>query len=271
MQLPTLPPRSLELTIGNTVIPYAVRESDQARRMKIVVTPPVQAIAKATEGATVEAMGEAMVEVVVPVGTPFDGARGIDAYLARKRRWIFDAVRQIHNAHREALHQHYLSGAKFQFGGRELMLDVQPGEVDTVRITCATKFEVVVPKDLDPEARIAAIRLAFDQFLRTEAERMMKEMGATHASSLGLEPTGYRLSETKGRWGSCGRDGIIRIHPRLAQAPKPAFEYVVAHEVTHLAHRNHGPQFWTTLGHTLPDWAERKTLLERWEAEHRAV
>ena len=55
------------------------------------------------------------------------------------------------------------------------------------------------------------------------------------------------------------------------QAPTAALEYVVAHEVAHLIHRHHEPEFWATLARTLPDWAERKGMLERWEAEHRAV
>jgi predicted metal-dependent hydrolase len=50
-----------------------------------------------------------------------------------------------------------------------------------------------------------------------------------------------------------------------------AFEYVVAHEVVHLLHRNHSAEFGRALGRALPDWADRKAMLERWEAEHRAV
>jgi predicted metal-dependent hydrolase len=48
-------------------------------------------------------------------------------------------------------------------------------------------------------------------------------------------------------------------------------EYVVAHELAHLIHRNHGPRFWKALGETMPNWAEGKAHLERWEGEHRAV
>ena len=64
---------------------------------------------------------------------------------------------------------------------------------------------------------------------------------------------------------------LSRANAFLAPAPAPAMEYVVAHEVAHLVHRNHGPMFWQTLAGTMPDWAEKKAMLQRWESEHRAV
>ena len=79
------------------------------------------------------------------------------------------------------------------------------------------------------------------------------------------------MSESRRSWGTCGKDRIVRVHWGLIQAPAAAMEYVVAHEVVHLIHRNHSPEFWQMVGQTLPDWAERKVMLERWEEEHRVV
>lgn len=240
------------LTIGATVIPYAVRESAHARAMKIVVTP-------------------ARVEVVVPVGTAIDGPKGVTEYVERKRRWVFNAVRELREKHRALLDQQYASGAKLQYRGRWLMLDVQPGDVSEVVISCRSKFHVRVPVALDPLARLEAVRGAFETWLRERALEAAERVGRHHEAGLGAVATGYRISDAKGRWGSCGREGLIRVHWRLVQAPAPAFEYVVAHEVVHLLHRNHSPEFWATLGRTLPDWADRKAMLERWEGERRAV
>ena len=242
----------MHLTIGRTVIPYDVRESAQARAMKIVVTP-------------------ATVEVVVPVGTALDGPKGATAYVDRKRRWVFNAVQEMKEKHRALLDQQYASGAKLQYRGRWLMLDVQPGDVTEVVITCRSKFHVMVPVVLDPVERLEAVRAAFDAWIRERAQDAVARLGRHHEAALGVTATGYRVSDAKGRWGSCGRDKVLRIHWRLLQAPAPALEYVIAHEVAHLVHRNHSPEFWATLGRTLPDWAERKAMLERWETERRAV
>jgi predicted metal-dependent hydrolase len=169
------------------------------------------------------------------------------------------------------LTQRYASGAKLQYRGRWLMLDVQAAEVAEVQITCRSKFHVVVPAGLGGVDRLEAIRAAFDRWLRERALDDVERFGRAHEATLGVKATGYRLSDARSRWGSCGRDGVLRVHWRLVQAPAAAFEYVVAHEVAHLLHRNHSAEFWSVLAQTLPDWTDREAMLERWETERRAV
>ena len=240
---------SHQLVVGSTVIPYEVRESAKARAMKIVATP-------------------SGVEVVVPPGTPPDA---VTAYVARKRRWVFDAVRELAARHEVLLDQQYGSGAKLQYRGRWLMLEVQPGDVEDVEIACRSKLHVSVPAQLAGVARLEAVRAAFDLWLRSRARDDLDRFGRKHAQTLGVTPGGFRVSEARSRWGSCGRDGVIRAHWQLVQAPVAAFEYVVAHEVAHLVHRNHSDEFWRTLASSLPNWREGKSMLERWEGERRSV
>lgn len=242
----------MHLAIGETVIPYAVRGSAQARAKRIVVRP-------------------GLVEVVVPVGTPVEGPEGVRAYVEAKRRWVFNAVRELDQRHRALLAQRYASGAKLQYRGRWLMLDVQPGEVDAVEITCRSRFHVRVPRALAAPQWPEALRAAFELWLRARAQDDAERLGRLHAASLGVQAAGFRLSESRSRWGSLGHDGVVRVHWQLAQAPLAAMEYVVAHELTHLLHRNHSPAFWAALGRALPEWRELKAMLERWEVERRGV
>ena len=151
------------------------------------------------------------------------------------------------------------------------MLDVRPEQVGHVGITCRSKFHVVVPADLAGMKRLEAIREAFDSWLHGRAERDLRRFRRHHEAKLRVEAKGYRLSQARSRWGSCGRDGVVRVHWRLIQAPRKAMEYVVAHELVHLLHRNHSPAFWSKLAETMSDWTEAKELLARWEEAHQAV
>ncbi|MEM0962271.1 MAG: SprT family zinc-dependent metalloprotease [Bacteroidota bacterium] len=240
------------LTVGQTEIPYEVRYSARATRKRIVVTP-------------------GRVEVVAPAGTPLEGSDSVLDYVHRKRRWVFDAVREIEAKHRRLLTQRFASGAKLQYRGRWLMLDVRAGDTEAVEVACRSRFHVTVPRGLDGVERLEAVRAALHGWLRERALRDARRFGRRHEVALGVRAAGVRLSDAKRRWGSLGRDGVVRVHWRLAQAPAPAMDYVVAHEVAHLLHRHHGPEFWAAVARALPDWRERKAMLEAWEQDHRAV
>ena len=64
-------------------------------------------------------------------------------------------------------------------------------------------------------------------------------------------------------WGSCGQDRQVNLNWHLVFAPKPVLEYAVVHEICHLRHRNHDPEFWQLVGQILPDWEARKVWLDR--------
>ena len=52
------------------------------------------------------------------------------------------------------------------------------------------------------------------------------------------------VRDARSRWGSCGPDGAMSFSWRLVFAPPEVLDYLVAHEVAHLVHMNHGPRFW---------------------------
>lgn len=64
------------------------------------------------------------------------------------------------------------------------------------------------------------------------------------------------------RWGSCQpQTGKITLNSKLVFYPKEAIEYVVVHEFAHFAHPDHSKAFWTLVAEIMPDYKERKKLL----------
>jgi predicted metal-dependent hydrolase len=82
-----------------------------------------------------------------------------------------------------------------------------------------------------------------DTFLRALALRTLSKETAEFASKAGLAARSVAIGDASTRWGSCTSDGRIRYSWRLILADPIARRYVVAHEVAHLAHLDHGPQF----------------------------
>ena len=64
------------------------------------------------------------------------------------------------------------------------------------------------------------------------------------------------------RWGSCNSiTKRIWINLQMAEKPLECLEYVVLHELIHLKVRNHGKDFTSEMNKFMPDWKERKSIL----------
>ena len=230
------------LQIGNTSIPYTVRYSSRAKYQRIVVTANA-------------------VEVVVPVNTPLDR---ISAFLNEKQRWLFNAVANRPDPP-TAVSQRYINGAKLLYRGCHLRLEIEAANVAEISIACQSHFQIQVPRSLANAEQPTAIATAIEIWMRDRALEAAESIAATYANKLGVMPKAIKLNNRKSAWGTCNKNRVVRINWHLIQAPVAVMEYVVAHEVAHLRHLNHSPEFWQTLATVMPDWKERKALLRAWE------
>jgi predicted metal-dependent hydrolase len=82
-----------------------------------------------------------------------------------------------------------------------------------------------------------------EQFLKRLALDALSRDTAEIAEKAGLRPTSVAVGDARTRWGSCSSTGAIRYSWRLILAPPEARRFVVAHEVAHLKHLNHGLAF----------------------------
>ena len=127
-----------------------------------------------------------------------------------------------------------VAGATIPFDGGDLLLHWDPGaprgprHADSI-VTCggpAERFGDRISRWLRDQAR-----------LRLFAE--------THALTIrhGIRDAPVSVGDAGTRWGSCSASGAIRYNWRLILAPPHVRAYVVAHEVAHRVHMNHGPDF----------------------------
>lgn len=112
-----------------------------------------------------------------------------------------------------------------------------------------------------PEAGLERRVTAF--LKRLAIETMSREV-ADFAAVAGVAVTGVSIGDAGTRWGSCTSEGRIRLSWRLILAPVEVRRYVVAHEVAHIAHLNHGPAFKALEARLFgPGLAEAKANLRR--------
>lgn len=92
--------------------------------------------------------------------------------------------------------------------------------------------------------------------LRWLKERARLVLGAeSHdmAEGAGLTLASVAIGDPRSRWGSCSSRGTLRYSWRLILAPPDVRRAIVAHEVAHLRHMNHSPDFHATHRELLGD------------------
>lgn len=97
--------------------------------------------------------------------------------------------------------------------------------------------------------------------LKKRALALVEERCAHVAQMYGLQFRKISIRAQKTRWGSCSRSGNLSFNYKIAILPPPVAEYIIVHELCHLAEMNHGKKFWDLVARTIPEHrAIRKAL-----------
>jgi predicted metal-dependent hydrolase len=119
-----------------------------------------------------------------------------------------------------------------------------------------------------PEARLGLERLHLtEQQGRREAHARILLIAQSEAAALGVSYTRLTLRDQRSRWGSCSSKGALSFNWRLVLAPHDVLDYVVVHEICHLAEHHHGPTFWQLVERRRPSYLDSKNWLDEhgWE------
>ncbi len=98
-------------------------------------------------------------------------------------------------------------------------------------------------------------RPVLERYLRQVARNDLVTRTRYWSERLGLFPARVIVGERKTRWGSCSRQRTVSYCYRLVMAPPHVVDAIVAHELCHLRHMNHGKGFYALLAESCP-WYE---------------
>ena len=71
------------------------------------------------------------------------------------------------------------------------------------------------------------------------------------------------IKNHKSRWGSCSKLGNLNFNYRIVFLPPHLQSYLVVHELCHLAHFNHGSEFWALVAQTCPTFKQCRREIRR--------
>ncbi|MCB1183651.1 M48 family metallopeptidase [bacterium] len=143
----------------------------------------------------------------------------------------------------------YGTGSTLAIRGEPCLIEVrEAGRRRTSRVERVgdTLVMHLVPRD------VFATRPVLEKYLRQVARTDLVARTAYWADRLGLHPQKVIVGERTTRWGSCSRRGTLSFCWRLILAPPHVIDAVVAHELCHLRHLNHGKGFYALLDKACP-------------------
>jgi predicted metal-dependent hydrolase len=221
-----------------TAIPYQLRRSARARRLRITVRP-------------------GGIDVVAPRRMR---EADIAAFVEQSRAWIdakLAALQRVLAAHPGSTR--LIDGSTILYRGEPVQLRVRAGARPQVREESG--IEVTVRAVLGDVDREAAVERMLMRWLRWSAQDDALSYVHRHGPRHDLMPAAVRIKQHKRPWGSCTAKGAINLNWRLILAPPAVFEYVVVHELCHLREPNHQAPFWRLVGEILPGFERQRRWL----------
>ena len=222
-----------------------IRRSAKAKHLRLAVKP-------------------GLIELVLPRGVAEAQAL---AFLDKHRAWAEGKLLELNDrASQMPPKSQFASSSTLPWRGKEIPLIIREAPGARVRVVVDDAVQIMLPVGLSETRDEVALRAFYLWVCRWLLTRVAV-LAERHAPRHNLHPRDIRIKRMKTRWGSCGPRNDININWLLALAPESVLEYVVVHELCHIAERNHAPAFWSLVAQHLPHYAEERSWLKLHGAE----
>jgi len=235
-----MPKRTDIALIAGRPVRYEIRRSGRARRPAIQVSR--------RDG----------VVVVLPRRTPL---AEVPQLLSYGGEWLERMVVE-HDVADGPVRREYVTGSELSVLGQARRLVLMPLPPGRKRPRIELREDALLLEL--PPADILDSRPVIERWLRRFAKRHLTERVAVLSEQIGLKPRRVIVGERTTRWGSCSARDTLSFCYRLVMAPPVVVDAVVAHELCHLRHLNHGRRFYRLLRIACPDHDQQMA----WLSEH---
>tara|TARA_R110002050_G_scaffold57423_5_gene129166 strand:+ start:80355 stop:81086 length:732 start_codon:yes stop_codon:yes gene_type:complete len=186
------------------------------------------------------------------------GQQAIRLAIVNKLAWIKKQQKDFANQPRQSMREmangecHYLWGRKYR------LVVSESKEKFSVAARGNSKLELTVNASTSTYNRLKLL----NGFYRQEMQRSVAKLLPKWQKKLGVEVGYLGIKKMKTKWGSCNiQSKRIWLNLELAKKPPECMEYILVHELIHLLERHHNERFRAMMDKHLPDWQERRDLL----------
>ncbi|MGE9309061.1 M48 family metallopeptidase [Klebsiella variicola] len=178
----------------------------------------------------------------------------------KRGRWIYRQLRDFRKQLEYITPRKYISGESHYYLGKQYLLKVieEPAGLQRVKMLRG-KLEVTLRQKSPEKVR----QLLIDWYKTRAKDVFAKRLEAMLEQALWVNvPPPLRILTMQTQWGSCSPNGRLTLNPNLVKAPRECIDYVILHELCHLAEHNHSERFYRLMGQVMPEWEVVKTRLD---------
>ncbi|CUS40918.1 Putative predicted metal-dependent hydrolase [hydrothermal vent metagenome] len=197
----------------------------------------------------------------VVVSAPEDADNEMVLSAVKKRsRWIYEKLRDFRKQLEHITPRQYISGESHYYLGKQYLLKVieAPEQAQGVKLLRG-KLEVSVKIKSAEKVKT----LLADWYKARAKEIFAKRLDAMLEQALWVtDGPPLRILTMQTQWGSCSPNGRITLNPHLVKAPRECIDYVILHELCHIAEHNHSERFYRLMSKVMPKWEKTKERLD---------
>ena len=188
--------------------------------------------------------------------------------MMKRARWIWQSLQDFAKQKDHVLPKRYVSGeTQFYLSRRYVLKVIILSENEPSVKLSRGKLNVElsqIDSEVGSEERAALVKNLLDTWYQEKARLVFAErLNAQLPKASWVKSTpSFRLMTMQKQWGSCSAKGNLILNPHLVKAPKECIDYVILHELCHIAEHNHSEQFWRLLTQVMPNWKEVKARLD---------
>lgn len=202
-------------------------------------------------------------DATVVVAAPHDASIEAIAEKVNKRvAWVRRQQQFFSQYQPRTPERRFVAGETHLYLGRQYRLKVVPHAQASVKLIRG--FIIVQSRQPDRAERTRGL---VEGWYRTRARAKFAERLEVSLARFphpeAFRPRGLIVRRMRRRWGSLSPSLRLLLNRRLIEAPVDAIDYVITHELCHIAEPHHSAAFFALLDRVLPDWPCRKERLER--------
>jgi predicted metal-dependent hydrolase len=230
--------KEMAIAWGRKTIKFSVAREDRSS-LRITVTPDSSILVRVPSKATDSEIAERV---------------------KRRAGWIDAQQRDFSLWKPRTPPRSYISGETHKYLGRALRLHVRESLRNAVTVTQSR----LVMEILGEKSRSERADLLWRWYAIRAQSHFRRRLAVQHKLFARLLPDPPTLIARRmtNRWGSYTKRGNLVLNVELIQVSTRLLDYVITHELAHAAYWGHGRDWQALMTTVMPDWRERKALLE---------